>query len=102
MFGNTQDVEAACWSLSETIAADPLFVGPGASPPDLHLQSPAVSRRHGTSAWTRDPQCSPAIDHGDPSSSFELEPSPNGGRRNVGAYGNTPEASKSCNQREEN
>ena len=36
MYGNTQDVEEACWSLRGTIAADPLFVAPGASPPDLH------------------------------------------------------------------
>lgn len=35
MFGNTQDVESACWSLTGTIAEDPQFVDPSASPPDL-------------------------------------------------------------------
>ncbi len=33
---------------------------------------------------------SPCIDAGDPSSPFSLEPEPNGGRINMGAYGNTP------------
>ena len=42
---------------------------------------------------------SPAIDAGDPASPFNLEPSPNGGRINLGAYGNTSEAARSvpCN-----
>jgi len=35
---------------------------------------------------------SPCIDAGDPNSDFSLEPEPNGGRVNMGAYGNTPEA----------
>lgn len=41
---------------------------------------------------------SPAIDAGDPQSSFNLEPSPNGGRINQGAYGNTAEATQSAAQ----
>ena len=32
----------------------------------------------------------PSIDAGDPADPFEMEPSPNGGRVNLGAYGNTP------------
>ncbi|MEE8453256.1 MAG: hypothetical protein V3R90_00585, partial [Limibaculum sp.] len=35
---------------------------------------------------------SPAIDAGDPASAYANEPAPNGGRVNMGAYGNTPEA----------
>jgi hypothetical protein len=35
---------------------------------------------------------SPCIDVGDPTSDFSKEPEPNGGRINMGAYGNTPEA----------
>ena len=35
---------------------------------------------------------SPCIDAGDPASLFANEPDPNGGRVNMGAYGNTPEA----------
>ncbi len=42
-----------------------------------------------------DPVSSPCIDKGDPSSAYSREPAPNGGRINMGAYGNTPEASKS-------
>jgi len=42
---------------------------------DFHLQS-----------W------SPCVDAGDPASAFSEEPQPNGGRVNMGAYGNTPEA----------
>jgi len=35
---------------------------------------------------------SPCIDAGDPNSDYSLEPEPNGGRINIGAYGNTREA----------
>ncbi|MDP2898533.1 MAG: right-handed parallel beta-helix repeat-containing protein [bacterium] len=35
---------------------------------------------------------SPCVDAGDPASAFSEEPQPNGGRVNMGAYGNTPEA----------
>ncbi|MGA1825398.1 MAG: cohesin domain-containing protein [bacterium] len=56
---------------------DPLYIDEGI--PDLHLQS-------GSSA----------IDAGDPSSAYDQEPQPNGGRINMGAYGNTPEAALSC------
>lgn len=36
---------------------------------------------------------SPAVDTGDPESDYSLEPDPNGGRVNMGAYGNSPVAS---------
>ena len=38
---------------------------------------------------------SPAIDRGDPTLSFTSEPAPNGGRIDIGAYGNTAEAGPS-------
>jgi hypothetical protein len=38
---------------------------------------------------------SPAIDAGDPNSHYSSEPWPNGGRINMGAYGNTNEATRS-------
>ena len=38
---------------------------------------------------------SPAIDAGNPCSAFDREPLPNGGRSNLGAYGNTPFATPS-------
>ena len=38
---------------------------------------------------------SPHTDAGNPEAGFSLEPQPNGGRVNIGAYGNTPEATRS-------
>ena len=43
--------------------------------------------------WVQDDVNSPCIDAGDPNSAWSNEPSPNGGRINMGAYGNTLEAS---------
>jgi pectin methylesterase-like acyl-CoA thioesterase len=45
--------------------------------------------------WTYDTVHSPCIDAGDRSSPFANELMPNGGRVNMGAYGNTAEASRS-------
>ena len=103
MFGNTNNVETVCaggggWALTTYYSEDPYFVNPGATPPDLHVESPTGSRRNGTAEWVTDRRCSVAIDKAAPSDAFELEPPPNGGRRNLGAYGNTPEASKTCSR----
>ncbi|MBN1766846.1 MAG: hypothetical protein JW860_16450 [Sedimentisphaerales bacterium] len=75
----TQDINYSCiMNLPEplpgkgNINLDPLFVDtPGG---DFHLQP-----------------YSPCIDAGDPASDFGLEPEPDGGRVNMGAYGNTPQ-----------
>ena len=103
MHANTNNVEAACaggggWALETYYSEDPHFVDPGATPPDLHVESTVGSRRNGTSEWVTDRRCSVAIDKAPASDAFELEPLPNGGRRNLGAYGNTPEASKTCSR----
>ncbi len=45
-------------------------------------------------SWTTAISNSPVIDKGDPAADYSLEPTPNGGRINLGAYGNTPVASK--------
>lgn len=42
-----------------------------------------------------DPVDSPCLDRGDPAAVCSDEPFPNGGRIDLGAYGGTPEASKS-------
>jgi hypothetical protein len=47
------------------------------------------------SGWVSDSVTSPCIDAGDPNSDYSQEPIPNGGRINMGAYGNTGQASKS-------
>ncbi len=60
------------------IDADPIFLSPSADEADLHLCA-----------------FSPCVDAGDPFSGYANEPEPNGGRVNMGAYGNTWEATTS-------
>lgn len=64
---------------------------------DVHLKS--RGGRWDGASWVTGDVTSPCIDAGDPASGFSLEPSPNGGRINMGAYGNTAEASISYNER---
>ena len=73
------------------ISQDPLFVD--AVDGDYHVMSLAGSWHGGV--WENDRQMSPCIDAGEPApgSAYNLEPKPNGGRVNMGSYGNTPEAS---------
>lgn len=71
---------------------DPLFANSGAG--DYHLQS-QYGRYDPAWGWRTDGNSSPCIDAGDRSMSAADEPSPNGGRVNLGAYGATREASKS-------
>lgn len=79
------------------ITGDPLFANPAGH--DYHLKSttgrwdPTASG--GSGAWVTDFSQSPAIDAGNPASAYIFEPQPNGGRVNMGAYGNTTQASKS-------
>jgi len=80
------------------LSSDPLFANPAAG--DFHLQSTAgrfdPEALDGTGDWVMDAVDSPAIDRADPASPFLEEPMPNGGRANLGAYGNTAEASRSA------
>lgn len=73
------------------IAKDPCFAN--AASGDFHLKS-AAGRWNGTT-WVKDTVTSPCIDAGETSAAYANEPSPNGNRANMGAYGNTAEASKS-------
>ena len=75
------------------ITSDPLFVN--AANGDFHIRSTAGRYDPVTGQFVNDSANSPAIDAGNPSSDFSNEPSPNGGRVNMGRYGNTAEASKS-------
>ncbi len=62
---------------------------------DYHLKSQAGRWEPNSQSWVQDDVTSPCIDYGDPMSPIGLEPFPNGGRLNMGAYGGTAEASKS-------
>lgn len=73
------------------IAKDPCFAD--AASGDFHLKS-AAGRWNGAT-WVKDTVTSPCIDAGETSAAYANEPTPNGNRANMGAYGNTAEASKS-------
>jgi parallel beta-helix repeat protein len=93
------------------IDADPCFIDPGhwedpCNTPtnpwdnvliggDYHLKSQAGRWDVNEGGWTKDEVTSLCIDAGDPASPIGLEPFPNGGIINMGAYGGTVEASKS-------
>ncbi|MFH0909620.1 MAG: right-handed parallel beta-helix repeat-containing protein [bacterium] len=84
--GTTQDIHS--------LSVDPLFADPAND--DFHVRSQSgrfdpVS----TNYVTTDTVTSLLIDTGDPDMIHTNEPAPNGGRRNIGLYGNTTEASKS-------
>ena len=71
------------------IQLNPLFVD--VENDDYHLQSTLGSWHDGE--WSADAHDSPCIDAGDPADAYGNEPRPNGGRINMGAFGNTIEAS---------
>lgn len=75
---------------SGNLLANPLFADP---PSDYHERS--MHGRFTPGGWVIDAVSSPVIDAGDPASSYARESQPNGGRINLGAYGNTAEASRS-------
>jgi uncharacterized repeat protein (TIGR03803 family) len=62
---------------------------------DYHLQSVAGCWDPNRAAWVRDEKTSPCIDAGRAADAVGSEPSPNGGRIDMGAYGGTVQASKS-------
>ena len=72
--------------------ADPLFAE--AAQGDYHVQSASGHWSSAAGAWVPDAATSPCIDAGEPTLNYAAEPTPNGGRLNMGAYGNTAEASK--------
>ena len=86
------DVQGGCTG-EGNINTDPLFADPNNG--DLHLKSQAGRWDPSSGSWVIDDVHSPCIDAGDPASPVGLEPEPNGGRINMGAYGGTAEASKS-------
>jgi predicted outer membrane repeat protein len=81
------------WDGTGNIGNDPCFADPNTG--DYHLKSQAGRWDVNEGRWTKDEVTSPCIDAGDPASPIGLEPFPNGGIINMGAYGGTAEASKS-------
>jgi len=76
------------------IHAAPLYADRAAH--DYHLKSEHGRWDAKGKQWVKDEATSPCIDAGDPASKYSNEPAPNGGRINMGAYGNTKKASKSA------
>jgi hypothetical protein len=72
----------AVWPGEGNINKDPLFLSPVHRPYNFHLKA---------DGWN----ISPSINAGDPFADYSLEPAPNGGRINMGAYGGTEEAASS-------
>lgn len=99
------------WPGEGNVDADPCFAEPGywtdpCNTPnnlwddgwtdgDWHVKSQAGRWYANEGRWVIDDVSSPCIDAGDPMTPIGLEPFPNGGIINMGAYGGTVEASKS-------
>ena len=71
----------------------PDFANPAGG--NFHLRSKGGHWNPVTKQWVTDTMTSPCIDAGDPTSAYNLQPTPNGGRIEMGAYGDTCYASKS-------
>ena len=93
------------WGLGN-INVDPLFVNPALN--DYHLKSASGHWNPQTRDWVlddggnydpADDENSPCIDVGDPNIPPDQELQCNGGRVNIGAYGNTEQASRSPGQK---
>ncbi|KAF5437430.1 PKD repeat-containing protein [Candidatus Methanophagaceae archaeon] len=91
VWGNTLGSYNNATAGTGDISADPLFVDSANG--DFYLKS--TGGRWNGSKWVYDCVTSPCIDAGDPAFDYSNEPEPNGKRINLGAYGNTREASKS-------
>lgn len=81
------------WPGEGNINTDPLLADKYNG--DYHLKSEIGRYDPTTRAWGADDITSPCIDAGNPTSPIGLEPSPNGGIVNMGAFGGTTEASMS-------
>jgi hypothetical protein len=82
---------AKCTIGAGVFEQDVLFVDEAAA--DYHEKSTAGHFHDGT--FVIDAVTSPTLDRADPAASSANEPAPNGNRADLGAYGNTAEASKS-------
>ncbi len=81
------------WSGDGNIDADPCFADPNNG--NYHLKSQGGRWEPSSKSWIHDNVTSPCIDAGNMAGPIGIEPFPNGGIVNMGAYGGTAEASKS-------
>ena len=93
-YGRLLDWQRFLGQDKHTLSHESLFAD--ANGGDFHPRS-ATGRFTMSGSLTNDPPNfhSPLIDTGSPAATFTNEPDPNGGRLNIGRYGNTPEASLS-------
>jgi len=92
-YSDIQVADGNDWPGEGNINDDPLFANTELG--DYHLKSTAGRWSPMFGTWLFDEQTSPGIDAGKPSYDYSQELCPNGGRINMGAYGNTEQASKS-------
>ncbi|WP_157860211.1 disaggregatase related repeat-containing protein [Methanosarcina acetivorans] len=85
--GDSRNVQLS----ASDIKVDPQFAD--RSSHDYHLKS--IAGRWNGKSWITDSASSPCIDAGYIASDYSKEPQDNGGRINIGTYGNTKYASKS-------
>lgn len=79
---------------TNSVGSDPLLADSTNS--DFHPRSFAGRYVPGVGWRTSDTVMSPLVDSARPTAAWSNEPPPNGGRCNIGLYGNTPEASHSA------
>ena len=82
------------WAGAGNKTDNPKFVD--AANNNYRLKSTGGHWNEPSSTWVTDAEDSPALDAGDPTSSYANEPMQNGGRINMGYYGNTTTASKAA------
>ena len=92
--GNFFGTTAGTGDIEAGIGADPKFATITPGEEDFHLKSTVLNGRWTETGWVTDSEHSPCIDIGNPADNYSSEPTPNGERINMGAYGNTAEASK--------
>jgi MYXO-CTERM domain-containing protein len=77
------------------LSVDPLFANPAAG--FYQLKNEAGRWDPATKACVFDSVTSPCVNAGDPSGAYDREPDPNGGRVDMGAYGNSVSAGCAAN-----
>ena len=91
LYNNTLGKYGSGISGENDISVNPLFANPENG--DFHLKSEYGRWNPNQKQWVYDSVTSPCIDAGDPADDYSNEPDYPNGRINLGAYGNTREAS---------